>query len=325
MKKTSLFLLALLWIGCGGDSKIAATVDGKPIYIKDLDDAAKNQIKRVELQIYEVRKDALEDVINDKLLQKAAKEKSLSVEDFEKQEIIAKVESPADEELKAMYDARKQKDTPPFEDVKEELRSYLIRNRENLRRQQVMNELRTAAKVEIKMDAPRVEIGEGDSPAIGPKGAPITVIEFSDYQCPFCGRARATVNQITNTYGDKVRYVFRDFPLSFHKDAFLAHVAAHCAGDQNKYWEYNHTLFQNQQELKAESLKKYAKEVGLNLESFNKCLAENKYGKRVQTNIEEGSAAGVSGTPAFFVNGIALSGAQPFPRFKEIIDSELKK
>jgi len=153
----------------------------------------------------------------------------------------------------------------------------------------------------------------------------VIIEEFSDFQCPFCGRARPTVNQIIETYKDKVQYALRDFPLAFHQDAMPAHMAAHCAGEQGKYWEYSKILFGNQTSLKSDKLKEYSKQVGLDTKKFDECVASNKYAATIQKNIDEASKAGVTGTPSFFINGIMISGAQPFPKFKEIIDAELKK
>ena len=325
--KSFLAAIALVMLAAcgGGSSEVAATLDGKPIYVKELDEAAKNQLQHVQTQIYEVRKNALDDVLEEKLLKKAADAKSLTVDAFLKQEVTDKIPAPSDQEMKAMYEAQKQKGAEPFEKIKDDLKSYLMRNREQMQKNQLLAGLRKDAKIEVKLDAPRLSVTEGNSPARGPENAPVKVIEFTDYQCPFCGRSRPTVNQIISSYGDKVRYVLRDFPLSFHKNSFKAHEAAHCAGDQDKYWEYNKVLFENQQDLSEENLKKFAKDVGLKLDAFDQCLSTNKYEDAVKKNIDDGVSFGVSGTPAFFVNGIMISGAQPFGKFKETIDAELGK
>ncbi|MBI4211428.1 MAG: thioredoxin domain-containing protein, partial [Deltaproteobacteria bacterium] len=236
MKKLSLVGLLFLLASCSGGSKVAATVNGEPIYFKELDEAAKSELQKIDSQLYEVRRNVLDSVIEDKLLQKAAKDKGVTVEELLKQEVENKTAVPAEEEMKAMYEARKQKDSEPFETVKDDLRNYLLRQRQQMQRHQFLANLQKDAKIEVKLEAPRVEVAEGNSPSKGPENAPVKIIEFSDYECPFCGRARPTVNQIINTYGEKVRYTFRDFPLSFHKESFKAHEACHCAGDQNKYW-----------------------------------------------------------------------------------------
>ena len=158
--------------------------------------------------------------------------------------------------------------------------------------------------------------------------APVTIIEFSDYECPFCGKYfQQTYPQIVKEYVDtgKVKIVFRDFPLSFHANAQKAGEAAECAGEQRKYWEMHDKLFKNQNALEINSLKRYAKELGLNTKTFDDCLDSGKMASEVQKDFEDGQDAGVSGTPAFFINGIPLTGAQPFEAFKQIIEQEINK
>lgn len=328
MKKLSLLGLLLLFGACNkaaGDGTVAAKLNGQPILMSELDESIKNQRQKIDMELYDLRSGGLQDLIEQKLLADEAKKQNVSVDQLLKQEVADKITPPTDEELKALYDSRKQGDSQPFDEIKDDIRTYVLRNKTGGARQAFLSKLRQTAKIENLLQAPRVEVAEDDSPAIGPKGAPVKVIEFTDYQCPFCGRARATVNQVLDTYKDKVRYVLRDFPLSFHKDSFLAHEAAHCAGDQEKYWDFNKKLFGNQTAIQESNLKTYAKDSGLNMKKFEACLSSHKYREAVQKNLEAGSVAGVTGTPAFFINGILLSGARPFPDFKKLIDQELQR
>lgn len=323
---TGLVLAGLSLMGCGG-SNVAATINGKPITVEELDQSFGGRIAQ---QIYEMRKDALDNIVEQKLIEQAAKEKKLTVEEYFKQEVESKISEPAEEEIKTIYEANADRYGPNFAQVKDSIAGALKRNRVNMQRGNLLAQLREKSKIETKLKkppVPRVAITADDDPCLGPEKAKVTVIEFSDFQCPFCGRARAAVNQMIETYKSDLRYCFRDFPLSFHPDAFLASVAAQCAFDQGneKFWDYNKKLFNAQKDLKANSLKQYAKELGLDANAFNQCLDSQKFGAEVQKDLEQGSQAGVSGTPAFFVNGILVSGAQPFANFKEIIDEELKK
>lgn len=184
-----------------------------------------------------------------------------------------------------------------------------------------------AEKTEEPTTAPaevtRVSVSADDDPAKGPADAKVTIIEFSDYQCPYCSRGEATMKQIEEAYGSDVRIVFRDFPLSFHENAQKSAEAAQCANEQGKYWEYHDKLFANQNALDTASLKSYAVELGLDTQKFNSCVDTSKYAEEVKKDINDGKAAGVQGTPAFFINGRLVSGAQPFANFKKIIDEEL--
>ena len=324
--KSFLILFAAFSLMSCGDSQVAATINGKPIYTKDLDQAFGGRIAQ---QIYNMRKNTLDDLIDQKILEQAAAEKKMTVDALLKAEVDAKLTEPTDEEIKAIYDSNKDKfGGDPLEKVRGQIANYLKQNRKNIQKEQFLSQLKLKTKVETKLVSPpvqRIKVEAGDNPAIGPENAKVTVIEFTDYQCPFCGKARPTVQQMIDTYKDNLRYVLRDFPLSFHQDSFAAHVASHCAGEQGKYWEYNKILFNSQTALKPDKLKEYAKQVGLDTKKFDECLDSNKYAGKIQQNMEEASKAGVSGTPSFFINGIMISGAQPFSKFKEIIDEELKK
>lgn len=177
---------------------------------------------------------------------------------------------------------------------------------------------------------PSVDVSIDDDAVKGDPNAPVTIIEFSDYECPFCGRHfRDTLPQIISEYVDtgKVKIVFRDFPLGFHDDAQKASEAAECAGEQGdeNYWKMHDKLFENQQTLDEDSLKQYAKDIGLDTVQFDSCLDSDAMEDEVKADMEDGKIYGVSGTPAFFINGKFISGAQPFSVFKDIIDAELAK
>lgn len=174
----------------------------------------------------------------------------------------------------------------------------------------------------------RIEVSIDDDAIKGDVNAPVTIVEFSDFECPFCGRYfTQTMPEIISEYIDtgKVRYVFRDFPLGFHENAQKAGEAAECAGEQDMYWEMHDVLFENQGSLGLEDLKKHAESIGLNMAQFNECLDSGLMEQEVLDDLAEGSSYGVSGTPAFFINGRGISGAQPFSNFKKIIDEELAK
>jgi len=152
----------------------------------------------------------------------------------------------------------------------------------------------------------------------------VTIIEFSDFQCPFCFRAAPTVRQVLATYGDKIRLVYRHYPIPGHPQARPAAEASACAAEQGKFWEFHDRLFADQSKLSAADLKQDAAAIGLDAAKFDSCVTSGKYKADVDADIQAGEAAGVNGTPAFFVNGRLLSGAQPFESFKRVIDEELQ-
>lgn len=304
---------------------IAAIVNGTTITMGELNDAAKNQLARVDTEIYQIKKRILDDMIEDKLINEAAKKKGLSAEKFLVEEVDSKVTAPTDAEAKALYDARKGSINKSFDEVKSQIVEFLTQNRKAQAKNELLAKLRTDAKVEIKIDPPRADLDTKGAPSVGDDDAKVTLVEFSDYQCPFCKRVRPTLWRLVDEYKGKLRYVFMDFPLSFHRDSKKAHEAAHCAGDQGKYFEYNRKIFDNQEKIGMDNLKEYAKQLNLKTDKFNKCLDSGEHAKDVEAFTEKGSAVGVTGTPAYFINGIMLSGAMPYEAFKEIIESELKR
>jgi len=185
-----------------------------------------------------------------------------------------------------------------------------------------------------------VDVSVDDDPARGPEDAPVTVIEFSDFQCPFCARFHAqTLGQLTQDYGDRIRFVYRDFPLTnIHPYALKAAEAAECADEQGAFWNYHDLLFQNQQTLTdlldpdpvaglpkvVDSLKGYATQLELDAAAFNQCLDSNKYVSEIQKDVDDGIAAGVQGTPSFFINGSIVRGAQPYAAFQGAIEAALE-
>jgi protein-disulfide isomerase len=176
------------------------------------------------------------------------------------------------------------------------------------------------------LDPPRASIDVASTdPVKGPPTAPITIVEYSDFQCPFCARINPTLDQVRKTYGDKIKIVFKDFPLPNHPQAPKAAEAAHCAGEQGKYWELHDRMFANQQALQVPQLKEYATALGLDMNAFNQCLDSGKHAPRVAANMKSGEALGVGSTPTLYVNGRPVVGAQSFEYFKAVIDEELAR
>jgi len=185
----------------------------------------------------------------------------------------------------------------------------------------------SAANVEVTStpDMTRYEVSADDDPFLGSQNAPVTIIEFSDYQCPFCTKWKNEVwPRLQKTYGDKIRLVYRDFPLAnIHSEAAQAAEAANCANEQNAYWQFHDKLFDASRGLGLSAYREYARELKLDLAAFDECLSSQRYQDEVQADFEYAAKLGVRSTPTFFINGIAVIGAQPFEVFKQVIDKEL--
>jgi protein-disulfide isomerase len=238
----------------------------------------------------------------------------------------APVQPPTEAQERQFYERLKSGgQIPPdttFESVKDRIGQALVNQQRQSQVQQVVAELQKQANLKLDLPQPRIQVA-AEGPARGPKDAKVTIVEFSDFECPYCGAAHDTVEQVMSTYAGKVRLVYRQFPLNFHPHAAKAAEASLCASDQGKFWEYHDVLFKNQKKLDPTDLKAHASEVGLDAQKFGQCLESGDKKKAVDADQQAGLAAGVGGTPAFFINGIFLNGAQPIEEFKKVIDGEL--
>jgi protein-disulfide isomerase len=279
---------------------------------------------QINNQIYTAKKRAVDALIADQLLNQEAQKRGISREQLLQQEVEAKIEPPTDAEIEQLYNANKARvGNKTLEELKPAIAQQLKASKTQQRQQEFVRSLRKAAGVKVLLKPPVVNIALDGAPVRGNPNAPVTLVEFSDFQCPFCARAHATLGQVRETYKDQVKIVYKDYPLPIHANAPKAAEASRCAREQGKYWEYHDILFANINALDVANLKKFAADLKLDAAKFDTCLDSGKYAQAVAKDIEEGSRAGVSGTPAFFVNGRFLSGAQPFSAFQEAIDEAL--
>jgi protein-disulfide isomerase len=311
----------------------AARIGNRTVTTKELDDRwrADDPATQAEAtqKLYDGRRAALDAIIAETLLNEAAKKKGMTGAAFELEEIGKRTKPVSDAEVTTFYQANiNQMQGRSLEVMGPAISRFLTEQQRTAARNELIAELRKAGpEVRVLIDAPRREVDiESTDPTLGRASAPVTLIEFSDFQCPFCQRVEPTLKRLRETYGDKLRIVWKDFPLTqIHPQAFKAGEAAHCAGDQSKFWEYHDRLFANQQLLQIEDLKKHAADLGLDAAAFGSCLDSSKYGERVRNGVAEGTRLGVNSTPTIYINGRMLSGAQPYETFVSVIDEELSR
>jgi len=306
---------------------VVATVGGQKITAKELDEKISGQLAQLDEQKHNMRKQGLENLINERLVKDEAKKRDLSEEALIKAEVEDKITPPTEEEIKKFYEANQARmGGQTYEQMHDRLAQYLGNNPKQAKYREFITKLREQAGVKVTLPSPpkpRRQVA-ATGPTRGPSDAKVTIVEFSDFQCPFCSRAHGTVEEVMRAYAGKVKLVFRQMPLtSIHPQAFKAAEAALCAHDQGKFWEYHDNLFKNQGALQVDKLKEYATQMGLDGGKFNACLDGNAKKSAVEADMKDAEGAGVQGTPAFFVNGVFLNGAVPLEQFKEIIDSEL--
>ena len=274
--------------------------------------------------LYEARRAAIDDLVDNALIDQDAKARNLDRAKIIEQEVTAKVSRVTDAEVASFFSenqARLQGAT--LDQARASIASYLVQQRAQTARQLYVDTLRRKASVRIALEPPRQVVTKANRPSKGPVDAPIEMIEFSDFQCPFCLRAFPTVAQLLEIYGDRIHLVYRHYPLTNHPDARPAAEASQCAAEQGKFWEYHDALFGDPSRLSDQDLKQRAAQLGLDASKFNACVDTHKYKADVDTDIRAGDEVGVSGTPAFFINGRVLSGAMPLEDFKRLIDEEL--
>jgi protein-disulfide isomerase len=314
----------LLSVAQAADQPVAK-VGNRTISQAELEKHTKSELMEIDMQRYEALREGLEEIITEELIKQEAAARGVTPEALTKQEITDKAGKPTDQQVQQLYDANKDKlGGQSFDSVKPRIMEHLQQGLVEERRQAYVAELKKKYKTEIALRPPIVDVGTGGRPSRGGAKAPVTIIEFSDYECPFCKKADVTVQEVMKTYGDKVRLVHRDFPLSFHARALPAAEAARCAEAQGKFWEYHGKLFASE-DLSPEKLQALATEVGLDKKKFDECVTKEEFKDAVNKDIADGTDAGVTGTPAFFINGRMISGAQPFEKFKELIDEELAR
>jgi protein-disulfide isomerase len=331
-RSTGLFLLALLvWTmtSCqpSKDSQKLAEIAGTVITRVDIDKSGGKQLQVLRQQLYQLERQKLDEYIGAMLLTQEAKKRGVSVATLLEQEVNSSVQPPSEEEIRGLYEKNKERIAVEFEKVRDQIRRYLHEQKITERKIEYFKTLRINGKVTTYLKPPelvRVDLSLNGAPSKGSEKAEVTIVKFEDFQCPYCKAVQPNFEEVLKRYDGKVRLVHKDLPLDeLHPQARQAAEAARCADDEGKFWEYHDKLYASSPKAAPEDLKFYAKDLGLNQEVFDKCLASGKYKAAIQKDLNEAANLGLTGTPAFFINGRELSGAQPLEVFAQIIDEEL--
>ena len=310
--------------------KPLAEVNGQPITEAEIDKAIAGQLGKLQQQIYDLRRQRIENAIRDRLLAQEAARRGVSVQKLLDTEVTSKVGLVTEEEIEQFYQANKSR----FKDgddvaIRDQIRARLQGQKISTQREAFLQSLRKAAKIAVHLQPPpvlRAEVPIDGAVLKGAADAPVTIVEFSDFHCPFCKRVVPTLKEIEARYPGKVRLAFRDYPIDqLHPGARKAHEAARCARDQGKFWEFHDAVFAGEPDSSPQRLKAYAQQVGLDVGKFDACVSRGNHTDAVQKDVDEAKRLGVDGTPAFFINGQLLSGAQPLDAFVRVIDRELER
>ena len=307
-------------------ARVIAMVDGSPITEADVEKALGPELGRLEREIYDLKKKQLDTMIAERLVEREAAKRKVAVEQLLATEVDAKLAPVADEDVDRFYDANKAR-IREMPDIKVRIKEFLVAQQREARREEFIGGLRSTSKIDVTLVAPavrRTEVNVAGSPVRGDAAAAVTIVEFSDFHCPFCRTVQPTLLQLLERYRGKVKVVYKDLPLDgLHPNARRASEAARCAADQQKFWEYHDVLYAAGNDVSDPTLLAHAAKVGLDSAAFGACLAAGKHKAGIEKDIAEAAKLGLQSTPAFFVNGRLVSGAQPLEAFAELIDEEL--
>lgn len=335
LRCATLFALVAFLAGCSrtakpsgdaaGDAAPVAEVNGKPITRAEMEKQAGGALERLRDEEYQVRRRAIDAIVVDRILDDEAKSRGITREQLLRQEVDVKVAPPTQAEVEAIYQENKHRiGTRTKEEVLPLIVGELLENRRAERAQAFMDDLRGRAKVTVRLEQPRITVSiPAGTPVLGPDKAPVTIVEFSDYLCPYCQRAETAVGQVLEKYKGKVRFVHQDFLLGRPRSMAVAR-SAHCAGEQGKFWEYRQDLMSQPGDWSDQDLTKRTGPLGLDPASFKTCLTSDRHDKAITASSESGQKLGVTATPTFFINGRRMQGVKTVDEFQEMVEAELK-
>ena len=289
------------------------------------DNDAASRLRMLQ-ELYETRRRALDILLGDKLIEREASSRGVTRDELLITELPSRTLDVTEEEVQLLWD--RNKDRFPDQTI-EDLRPEIVAAIEQQRPIQALhaytNELRDAAgDVVVLLEPHREAIATlSEDPARGPADAPVEIVEFSDFDCPYCQRATETIEQLLEEFAGQIRFVYKDYPLPTHPDAFKAAEAGNCAHEQDRFWELHDTMFANQGALSVEELHAYAENLGLDTDAFAECLDSGRHTATVERDMAIGDGYGVSSTPTLFLNGRAVLGAAPYDTFAEIVREEI--
>lgn len=291
-------------------SAVLATVGGRPIVAGTINDRLKPIIYNLRLNSYRAQRESLDQTIDDLLLLGEANRRGVGPEEIVRTEISDKLRLPTEDEIGKFFTENKASFKADLNTARNQIAAYLQEQNQFRLESEMSTRLRKGANIRILLAEPAAvaqAVSVDDDPVRGPANAAVTVVEFTDFQCPSCAAMHPVLEEVLKSYGTKVRFVVRDFPLAMHADARKAAEAANAAHAQGKFFEYATLLFKHQKELDVPSLKRYATELGLDRVRFDAALDSGKFAAEVRHDIAQGELYGVGATPTIFINGVMLT------------------
>ncbi|HEY7097135.1 MAG TPA: thioredoxin domain-containing protein [Terriglobales bacterium] len=304
------------------DSELIAEVNGEKLTRADFEHLESSKLLQARYQYYEAERKAVDDLIDQRLLEQQARQQGLAVDQLLEREITAKLQpDPTEDQIRIYYEGMETDKT--YEEMRDKIRTHIHDVRLNKAKAAYLVSLRQQSKIMVDLEPPSALVNVANSPVRGNKEAPILLVEFADYQCPYCQKVNADLGKLKQEFGDRLALVYKDFPLPMHPNAQKAAEAARCADAQGKFWEYHDLLF-SEKKLEVSDLKLQARKLSLNGTSFDQCLDSGEKASLVQRDADEGKRLGLSGTPSFFLNGHFFSGALTYAALRDMVAQQLQ-
>ena len=305
--------------------EVVAKIGDEVITAAEVEAMVGPSLVKLRQQIYDTTVNELEAQIFERLVDEQAAAEGLTSEEFMTRNVDNKVAEPAEEDIvkvMSMYRSRLAQDDAQ---ARQQVVQALQQQQRAMLTEELKEKMFAEAGVVILLEPPRVEVAiAAGTPSRGPATAPIVMVEYTDYQCPYCARVQPTIDALMERYDGQIRHVFKNLPLPIHSEAQLAGEAALCAQDQGKYWEFHDWMFANQRTMSHDSMVAQAGELGMDADTFASCIDTQKYQAQVDADMQEARGFGITGTPGFMINGRVITGAQPIEAFEAVIDEELK-
>jgi protein-disulfide isomerase len=303
-------------------SQVVAVVGNRKITLRQLSQQAGPALLDARYHYYQAQRSALDQVIDHTLLQEEAKREGISVDQLLKLNVTDKVKDPSPEALELLYE-NLSPSVGSYDSIRGKLLEHVRQQRQQRLYKAYLKTLSDKAHIQITLQPPVEQVALDNAPVRGPQDAPVTIIEFGDFQCPYCRQEEPALKKLQSNFHGKIKLAFKDFPLPMHQYAEKAAEAGRCAAVQGKFWQFHDAAYATSDDLTVSRLKQIAKSLDLDTASFDKCLDSGEEAATIQKEIAQGRALGLSGTPSFFINDHFISGALPYNELSSVVEQEL--
>jgi protein-disulfide isomerase len=301
-------------------SSVVAEIAGHKVSADELEEKEAGKLLQAKYKYYLAERDALDQYIDDQLLEMQAKKEGVTLDELFKRHISANIPEPTEDQLRFYYEGVQTDE--PYEAARPHIVDTVHQLRTKKARDAYIAELRGEYGVVVELNQPSAHVEVGDAPRLGSDSAPVQIIEFADYECPYCQQVNADLTRLREQFGNSVSVTYKDFPLPMHPLAARAAEAARCAGAQGKFWEFHDSLFETKR-LQVSDLKEQARKLKLDTARFDQCLDSGEQAAAVKKDSKEGQRLGLQGTPSFFINGHFMSGAIGYMKLRDTVMQEL--